>query len=237
MYHKKLIEHKKFTEKNSQYCYQYRHLDPKQQWINCGITGHWTDSNWKLTSVALGCLLVGKRHTDENIAYFYEEFVAKWGNTDKICFIVTFSPWTMVAIRQTAYSHIPSFTPCLQRSIYLSLKVVDSSPLVAICRHLVWPTNLNWREAIQWFVAEIWRHFPQISAGCGDSMEQYLHDVSLARMLEVITAIIQKTKEDLNWLTQFGTKFLSYISVLGSLADATEYVGSEQYVLPFFCYG
>jgi hypothetical protein len=44
----------------------------------CGITGHWIDPDWKLTSVALGCLLVEERHTVDNVANFYEEFAATW---------------------------------------------------------------------------------------------------------------------------------------------------------------
>jgi hypothetical protein len=41
-----------------------------------GITGHWTDPDWKLTCVALDCLLVEERHITDNFASFYEQFVA-----------------------------------------------------------------------------------------------------------------------------------------------------------------
>lgn len=37
----------------------------------CGITGHWIDCDWKLTSVTLGCLHVEERHTAANVASLF----------------------------------------------------------------------------------------------------------------------------------------------------------------------
>jgi len=37
----------------------------------CGITGHWIDCDWKLTSVTLGCLHVEERRTAANVASLF----------------------------------------------------------------------------------------------------------------------------------------------------------------------
>ena len=138
MYDEKLTEHKKAIESIHSIALATDFWTSNNNESYCGITGHWIDSDWKLTSVALGCLLVDERHTAENVASFYEEFAATWNITDKICFIVTDNARNMIAaIGQTNYSHIPCIAHCLQLSILAGLKAADSSLLVAKCRHLV----------------------------------------------------------------------------------------------------
>ena len=218
-----------------------KHFVYKLNECYCGVTGHWIGSDWKLKSVALGCLLVDERHTAENVASFFEEFVATWNITDKICCIVTDNARNMVAaIGRTDYSHIPCIAHCLQLSILAGLKAADSSPLLAKCRHLV-------------------GHFKHSSANMSElkrshsSVHQPIENVifhklqqdvatrwnstymMLTRLLEVKDAILQyyidhpKNYSGPKLTESDWDKMAKYTSVLGSLADATEYVGTEQY--------
>ena len=103
--------------------------------LSCGITGHRVDSDWKLTSVALHCLIVDEQHTAENVAGFYEEFAGTWNIAGKI---FTDNARNMVAaIGRTDYNHMPCIAHCLQLSIIHGLKAADASPLVAKCRQFV----------------------------------------------------------------------------------------------------
>ena len=105
MYDEKLKEHKKAIESIRIIALTTDFWTSNNNESYCGITGHWIDSDWKLTSVALGCLLVDERHTDENVASFYEEFAATWNITDEICCILTDSARNMVAAIGRTDSH------------------------------------------------------------------------------------------------------------------------------------
>ncbi|XP_040181188.1 E3 SUMO-protein ligase ZBED1-like [Rana temporaria] len=137
MYNEKLTQHKKAIESIHSIALTTDFWTSNNNESYCGITGHWIDSDWKLTSVALGCLLVDERHTAENVAGFYKEFAATWNISDKICCITDNARNMVAAIGQTDFSHIPCIAHCLQLSILAGLKAADSSPLVAKCRHLV----------------------------------------------------------------------------------------------------
>ncbi|XP_065675534.1 E3 SUMO-protein ligase ZBED1-like [Hydra vulgaris] len=212
----------------------------------CGITGHWIDSEWKLTSVAIACINVEERHTADNVASFYEEFAATWNIAEKISCIVRNSARNVVAaIGRTDYSHIPCIAHCLQLSILAGLKAADSSPILAKCRHLVRHFKRSSRNT-----SELKASQASTSNRSDDvKFHKLQQDVAtrwnrtyltLARLLEVKDAIKQhhidhpenytgdKLKE-LDWEKM--SKFVSVlVSIyLGPLADATEYTGSEQY--------
>ncbi|XP_065658159.1 E3 SUMO-protein ligase ZBED1-like [Hydra vulgaris] len=241
MYNEKLNEHKKALE-----CIQSIALTT-DFWTStnnesyCGITGHWIDSEWKLTSVALACINVEERHTADNVASFYEEFAATWNIAEKISCIVTDSARNMVAaIGRTDYSHIPCIAQCLQLSILAGLKAADSSPILAKCRHLVGHFKRSSRNT-----SELKASQASTSNRSDDvKFHKLQQDVAtrwnstylmLARLLEMKDAIKQyhidhpenytgdKLRE-LGW-----EKMSKFVSVLGPLADATEYIGSEQY--------
>jgi len=239
-----------FRGSNTSLTYRLQHKHPSINTLStvtgrrvlkyCGITGHWIDSDWKLTSVALGCLVVDERHTAENVASFYEEFAATWNITDKICCIVTDSARNMVAaIGRTDYSHIPCIAHCLQLSILEGLKAADSSPLVAKCRHLV--THFKHSSAN---TSELKSSHASVCQPKDDVMFHKLQqDVAtrwnstymmLVRLLEVKDAIMQyhidhpKNYSGPKLIESDWEKMAKYMSVLGSLADATEYVGSEK---------
>ena len=241
MYAEKLQEHKKAIENIQSMALTTDFWTSNNNESYCGITGHWIDSEWKLISVTLGCLLVEERHTAENVANFYEEFASTWNITDKICCIVTDSARNMVAaIGRMDYSHIPCIAHCLQLSILAGLKAADSSPLVAKCRHLVGhfkhsSANTN----------ELKSSHASVSQSQDDVFHKLQQDVAtwwnstylmLVRLLEVKDAIMQyhidhpKNYSGPKLTESDWEKMAKYISVLGSLADATEYVGSEQYV-------
>ena len=74
MYEEKLQEHKKAIENIPSLALITDFWTSNNDDSYCGVTGHWIDSDWKLTSVALGCLIIDERHTAENVAGFYEEF-------------------------------------------------------------------------------------------------------------------------------------------------------------------
>lgn len=241
MYNEKLTEHKKAIESIHSIALATDFWTSNNNESYCGITGHWIDSDWKLTSVALGCLLVDERHTAENVASFYEEFAATWNITDKICCIVTDNARNMVAaIGQTDYSHIPCIAHCLQLSILAGLKAADSSPLVAKCRHLVGHFKHSSANT-----SELKSSHSSVSSPKDDVIFHKLQqDVAtrwnstymmLARLLEVKGAIMQyhidhpKNYSGPKLTESDWDKMAKYTSVLGSLADATEYVGSEQY--------
>ena len=146
----------------------------------------------------------------------------------------------VAAIRQTDYSHIPCIAHCLQLSILAGLKAADSSPLVAKFRYLVGHFKHSSANT-----SELKRSHSSASLPKYDVMFHKLQqDVAtrwnstymmLARLLEVKDAIMQYHIDHPNnysgsKLTESDwDKMAKYTPVLGSLADATEYVGSEQY--------
>ncbi|BFZ13786.1 hypothetical protein BsWGS_16825 [Bradybaena similaris] len=242
MYDVKQKEHKKAIENVPSIALTTDFWTSNNNESYCGITGHWIDSDWRLTSVTLGCLLVEERHTADNMASFYEEFAATWNIADKICCVVTDNARNIVvAIERTDYNHIPCIAHCLQLSILAGLKTADSSSLFAKCRQLVGhfkhspantcelksshaslfqPTDNVVFHKLQQDVVTRWN-------------STYL---MLARLLEVKDAIMQyHIDRPRNYsgpkLTESDWgKIVKYTSVLGSLADATEYIGGEQYV-------
>ena len=58
MYGEKLKEHKTAIESIQSIALTTDFWTSNNKESYCGITGHWIDSGWKLTSVALGCLVV-----------------------------------------------------------------------------------------------------------------------------------------------------------------------------------
>ncbi|XP_077309863.1 E3 SUMO-protein ligase ZBED1-like [Lithobates pipiens] len=240
MYNEKLTQHKKAIESIHSIALATDFWTSNNNESYCGITGHWIDSDWKLRSVALGCLLVDERHTAENVASFYKEFAATWNITDKICCIITDNARNMVAaIGQTDYSHIPCIAHCLQLSILAGLKAADSSPLVAKCRHLVGHFKHSSANT-----SELKSSHSSVSSPKDVMFHKLQQDVAtrwnstymmLARLLEVKDAIMQyhidhpKNYSGPKLTESDWDKMAKYTSVLGSLADATEYVGGEQY--------
>lgn len=61
-------------------------LDPwsnRQMTAFLGVTGHYVP-DWELKSVMLECKRIKRRHTSDNIRYYYEETLACYGIADKI---------------------------------------------------------------------------------------------------------------------------------------------------------
>ncbi|XP_040178075.1 E3 SUMO-protein ligase ZBED1-like [Rana temporaria] len=252
MYNEKLTQHKKAIESIHSIALTTDFWTSNNNESYCGITGHWIDFDWKLTSVALGCLLVDERHTAENVAGFYKEFAATWNISDKICCIITDNARNMVAaIGQTDFSHIPCIAHCLQLSILAGLKAADSSPLVAKCRHLVGHFKHSSANT-----SELKSSHSSVSSSKDVMFHKLQQDVAtrwnstyimLARLLEVKDAVMQyhmdhpKNYSGPKLTESDWDKMAKYTSVLGSLADATEYVGGEQYatcsaVLPLLAF-
>jgi len=146
----------------------------------------------------------------------------------------------VAAIGRTDYSHIPCIAHCLQLSILEGLKAADSSPLVAKCRHLV--THFKHSSTN---TSELKSSHASVCQPKDDVMFHKLQqDVAtrwnstymmLVRLLEVKDAIMQyhidhpKNYSGPKLTESDWVKMAKYMSVLGSLADAMEYVGSEQY--------
>lgn len=242
MYDVKQKEHKKAIENVPSIALTTDFWTSNNNESYCGITGHWIDSDWRLTSVTLGCLLVEERHTADNVASFYEEFAATWNIADKICCVVTDNARNMViAIERTDYNHIPCIAHCMQLSILAGLKAADSSSLLAKCRQLVGHFKHSSANT-----CELKSSYASLVQPTDDVVFHKLQQdvvtrwnstyLMLARLLEVKDAIMQyhidrprnysgpKLAES-DW-----EKMVKYTSILGSLADATEYIGGEQYV-------
>ena len=138
MYYDKLQEHRKTVDNITSLALTTDFWTSNNNESYCGITGHWIDCEWKLTSITLDCLHVQERHTAANVASLYTQFADEWHIADKIRCIVTDNARNMVAaIGLTEYSHLPCVAHCIQLSILEGLKAADASPLLAKCRHLV----------------------------------------------------------------------------------------------------
>ena len=132
MYNDKLQQHRKTVENCTSLALTTDFWTSTNNESYCGITGHWIDCDWKLTSITLTCLNVQERHTADNVASLYSQFAEEWHIADKIRCIVSDNARNMVAaIRNTDYSHLPCVAHCIQLSILEGLKAADASPLLA----------------------------------------------------------------------------------------------------------
>jgi len=202
----------------------------------CGVTGHWIDADWKLQSVALGCVVVEHRHTADNLARFYEKFYASWNITDKISCILTDNARNIVAaIRETGYNQIPCIAHCLQLSILAGLKAADSLPLLSKCRHLVGhfkhsSANTSELKSSNASVGVMFYKLQQDVATRWNSTY-----IMLTRLLELKEAIMQyhidhpKNYSGPKLSESDWDKMAKYTSFLATLADATEHIGGEKY--------
>jgi len=241
MYDEKLQEHRKTVENCTSLALTTDFWTSNNNESYCGITGHWIDGDWKLNSVTLGCMRVEERHTAANVASLYSQFADEWHIADKIRCIVTDNARNMVAaISRTAFSHLPCVAHCLQLSILEGLKASDASPLLAKCRHIVGHFKHSAANT-----TELKASHSCVQEDSSAPFHKLQQDVAtrwnstylmMARLLEVKDAVKQyhtdhpKNYSGLKLLDADWNKMEKYVDVLRILADATQYVGGEDYV-------
>ena len=146
----------------------------------------------------------------------------------------------VAAIRNTDYSHLPCVAHCIQLSILEGLKAADASPLLAKCRHLVGHFRHSAANS-----AELKASHSRVQNESGEPFHKLQQDVAtrwnssylmMARLLEVKNAVKQyhvdhpKNYSGVKLLDADWDKMAKYVDVLRILADATQYVGGEDYV-------
>ena len=241
MYDEKLNEYRKTVDSCTSLALTTDFWTSNNNESYCGITGHWIDGDWKLMSVTLGCLHVDERHTAANVASLYEQFADEWHITDKVHCIVSDNARNMVAaIGRTPYSHLPCVAHSIQLSILHGLKIADASNLLAKCRHIVGHFKHSAANT-----TELKACHSRVQEGSCTPFHKLQQDVAtrwnstylmMTRLLEVKDAIKQYHTDhpknytgnkllDIDW-----DKMAKYVDVLGVLADATQFVGGEDYV-------
>jgi len=186
-------------------------------------------------------LHVEERHTAANVASLYEQFADEWHVTDKVRCIVTDNARNMVAaIDRTPCSHLQCVAHCIQLSILHGLKVAAASPLLAKCRHIVRHFKHSAANT-----TELKACHSRVQEDSSAPFHKLQQDVStrwnstylmMARLLEVKDAVKQYHTDhprnytgnkllDVDW-----DKMAKYVDVLRILADATQFVGGEDYV-------
>lgn len=237
MYTDKLTENMKSLENIKSIALTTDFWTSTQNESYCGITGHWIDSNWKLKSLCLGCKLVDERHTANNIANYYKEFSEMWNISDKICCIITDNARNMVAgIGKTNYTHIPCIAHCIQRSILAGLNASDSSFLISKCRNLVGHFKHSASNTSE--LKSSYSDKSQMFHKLQQNMPTRWNSTYLMflRLLEAKDAIMQyhidypKNYNGSKLTESDWEKIGKFNAVLGLLADATKYIGSEKYV-------
>ena len=78
MYKEKLAELKKVVESIHSIALATDFWTSNNNESYCSVMGDWIGSDWKVKSVALGCLLVDEQHTVENVASFFWQNVDTW---------------------------------------------------------------------------------------------------------------------------------------------------------------
>jgi len=202
----------------------------------CGITGHWINADWELSSAVLECRHVVECHFAENVAEVFKNFAADCDITSKVKAVITDNARNMTsAVALTGFPHIPCMAHSLQLSILHGFKVADTDVLFAKCCKVV-------------------GHFKHSSANtaelmsCNDS-ESPLHklqqDVPTRwnSIFIMIQSLLKAKDAIVEYMTKFGKKYTGpnlldsdwekmskYSEVLQLFCQATVVLGGEKYV-------
>ncbi len=88
-----------------------------------GVTGHFVcESDWKLTSHALGVFSTKERHTAENVAEHINTLIGEWEIRGKVSAVVTDNARNMIAaVNRLPYAHLPCSAHTLQLGVNTAL--------------------------------------------------------------------------------------------------------------------
>jgi len=192
----------------------------------CGITGHWINADWELSSAVLECRHVVERHFAANVAEVFENFAA----------VITDNARNMTsAVALTGFPHIPCMAHSLQLSILHGFKVADTDVLFAKCRKVV-------------------GHFKHSSANTAELMSCNESESPLNKLQQdvpthwnsifiMIQSLLKAKDAIVAYMTKFGKKYSGpklldsdwekiskYSEVLELFCQATVALGGEKYV-------
>ena len=202
----------------------------------CGITGHWINADWELSSAVLECRHVVERHFAANVAEVFENFAADWDITSKVKAVITDNARNMTsAVALTGFPHIPCMAHSLQLSILHGFKVADTDVLFAKCRKVV-------------------GHFKHSSANTAELMSCNESESPLNKLQQdvptrwnstfiMIQSLLKAKDAIVAYMTKFGKKYSGpklldsdwekiskYSEVLELFCQATVALGGEKYV-------
>ncbi|XP_076864022.1 E3 SUMO-protein ligase ZBED1-like [Brachyhypopomus gauderio] len=211
-----------------------------------GVTAHYIDSEWKLTSFALSMRKTDTRHSADACADQFLSVAEAWQVQQKITTVSTDGARYMVAAaKRLPYEHMPCIAHMLQRSITVCLADKGFCDALAKCRKIVGhfkhsPANTE--------------ELHQQQKLAGQQTEHLIQDVStrwnstlamISRLLknqEAIKATLSHQKHKLVMLTASEWDKLKKLeTLLEPCRYVTELLGGETYVscsvvLPAFCH-
>lgn len=103
-----------------------------------GVTAHYFNPQWELTSHALTVMKTEERHFADTCAEHFMHVAEQWDIENKVSTLTTDSARNMIAAaRKLPFEHIPCIAHSLHRSITVSLQNSPFDSALAKCRKVV----------------------------------------------------------------------------------------------------